>query len=59
MSDDYDFEEAFNDDHDDVLATTTGGIKVCAECGSNQLDYRVEGRFVVRICKECGHEMDE
>jgi hypothetical protein len=59
MSDDYESEEAFNNDHDELLRPGSGGIKVCAECGSSQLNYRVEGRFVIRVCVECGHEMDE
>ncbi len=61
MSDDFEeSEELFNDDHDDggdtVLRT---GVRthVCPNCRKS-LDYRVEGRFVVRFC-ECGYEEED
>lgn len=61
MSEDYDEgAELFNDDFDDSETTMATGVKrrVCPTC-SKALDYRVEGRFVVRYCKACGHEEED
>lgn len=63
MSDDYEFdgddEELFNSDFDDHETTGRQGSSVlCPEC-ELPLEYRVEGRFVVRVCKKCGFEREE
>lgn len=62
MDDDYDDDvELFNDDFDDGGDTVlqTGVRKhVCPDC-KIPLDYRVEGRFVVRYCSECPYEEED
>ncbi len=63
MSDDYDMdsdEELFNDDFDDNETTLRTGVakRVCPEC-KKSLEFRVEGRFVVRFCKACGYETED
>ncbi|MGB0653524.1 MAG: hypothetical protein ACPGQL_10025 [Thermoplasmatota archaeon] len=65
MSDDdfdNDGDELFNDDFDDGGDTVLrAGVrkKVCPECQHNGFDYRVEGRFVVRVCRNCGAEFED
>ena len=53
-------EELFNEDFDDKDTTLRAGIKkrVCPKC-QQSLKYRVEGRFVVRYCPDCGHEEED
>ncbi len=54
-------EELFNDDFDDQGDTVLrAGVRkhVCPDCGRS-LDYRVEGRFVIRFCKKCGYEEED
>lgn len=63
MSDDYDEaveEELFNDDFDDTDTTLRAGVhkRVCPKCRTS-LDFRVEGRFVVRYCRACGYETED
>lgn len=64
MGDDFDDasdEELFNDDFDDT-DTVLRGVKkrVCPE-HQRSLEYRVEGRFVVRYCPEkgCKYEAED
>jgi uncharacterized protein (DUF983 family) len=63
MSDDYesdDGEEAFNSDFDDGDTTLRAGVanRMCPNCKVG-LDFRVEGRFVVRFCKSCDYEIED
>lgn len=62
MSDEFDDveEELFNDDFDDTDTVLRTGVQkhVCPN-GHGSLNFRVEGRFVVRFCKECGHEEED
>ncbi len=64
MGDDYDDagdgEELFNNDFDDTDTTLRTGVskRVCPEC-QKSLDYRVEGRFVIRFCKDCKYEEED
>ena len=49
-------EELFNEDPDDNATVLRPGVKrhVCPKCGKS-LEYRVEGRFVVRFCANKKH----
>lgn len=62
MDDEFDDsdEELFNDDFDDNDTTLRAGVRqhVCPECGKS-LDFRVEGRFVVRFCTSCKYEEED
>ncbi len=61
MDDDFEeSEELFNDDFDDSETTLRTGVqkRVCPKCGKS-LDFRVEGRFVVRYCASCGYEAED
>jgi len=63
MDDDYDSDspELFNDDFDDSDTTLMkAGVRTheCPKCKIS-LDYRVEGRFVVRTCPQCGYEEED
>ncbi len=63
MDDDYDSSdsgELFNDDFDDNETTLRAGVRTheCPNCKVS-LDYRVEGRFVVRTCPECKYEEED
>lgn len=63
MSDDYDEgndEELFNDDFDDTDTTLRAGVnrRICPKCKTS-LNFRVEGRFVVRFCTNCGFETED
>lgn len=64
MDDDYEEattgEELFNDDFDDTDTTLRAGVRkhMCPK-GHGSLDYRVEGRFVVRSCAQCGYEEED
>ncbi len=61
MDDDFDSDvELFNDDFDDTDTTLRAGVRTreCPKCKIS-LDYRVEGRFVIRVCKQCGHEEED
>ncbi len=63
MSDDYESDgedELFNDDFDDTETTLRAGVhkRVCPNCKTS-LDFRVEGRFVVRFCKTCDYETED
>lgn len=62
MSDEFDDdeEELFNDDFDDTdTVLRTGVQKRTCPNGHGGLDFRVEGRFVVRFCKECDYETED
>ena len=62
MSDEFDDveEELFNDDFDDTdTVLRTGVAKHVCPKGHGSLDFRVEGRFVVRYCKTCGFEEED
>lgn len=63
MDDDYDSSddgELFNDDFDDNETTLKTGVRrhECPNCKVS-LDYRVEGRFVIRTCPNCGYEEED
>ncbi len=61
MDDDSDDgEELFNDDFDDSDTTLRAGVqkRTCPTCRTS-LDFRVEGRFVVRYCKTCTYETED
>lgn len=63
MSDDYDEssdDELFNEDFDDNDTTLRAGVhkRVCPDCKIS-LNFRVEGRFVVRYCTQCGYETED
>lgn len=61
MDDDFDTDgELFNDDFDDNETTLKAGVRTheCPNCKIG-LDFRVEGRFVVRFCKECDYEEED
>jgi hypothetical protein len=53
-------EELFNEDFDDKDTVLRPGVKkhVCPK-DNIPLEYRVEGRFVVRFCKKCGYEEED
>lgn len=53
-------EELFNEDFDDKDTVLRPGVKkhVCPK-DNVTLEYRVEGRFVVRFCKKCGYEEED
>lgn len=53
-------EELFNEDPDDNATTLRPGVKkhVCPK-DNVSLEYRVEGRFVIRYCKKCGYEEED
>ncbi len=53
-------EELFNDDFDDTDTVLRTGVRqhMCPKCKTS-LDYRVEGRFVVRYCKTCDYEEED
>lgn len=53
-------EELFNDDFDDKDTVLRAGVQrhVCPKC-ERSLDYKVEGRFVVRYCQKCGYEEED
>ena len=53
-------EELFNEDFDDKDTVLRPGVKkhVCPHCGRG-LEYRVEGRFVVRFCPNKEHKKYE
>jgi hypothetical protein len=53
-------EELFNEDFDDDDTTLRTGVRkhVCPNCDTS-LEYRVEGRFVVRYCKTCKYEEED
>lgn len=53
-------EELFNSDFDDKETTLRPGVRkrVCPK-DNVSLEYRVEGRFVVRFCKKCGYEEED
>jgi len=53
-------EELFNEDFDDKDTVLRPGVKkhVCPN-DNITLEYRVEGRFVVRFCKKCGYEEED
>lgn len=59
QEDDYEA-ELFNDDFDDSETTLKAGVRTheCPKCKIS-LDYRVEGRFVIRTCSECGYEEED
>lgn len=60
--DDFDDNDAelFNDDFDDGAETVRPGVRTheCPNCKVS-LDFRVEGRFVVRYCKTCKYEEED
>ncbi len=61
MDDDFESDgELFDSDFDDTDTTLRAGVRSheCPKCKIG-LDYRVEGRFVVRVCKECGYEEED
>lgn len=61
MDDDYDSDvELFNDDFDDNETTLRAGVRTheCPKCKIG-LNFRVEGRFVVRTCPDCGYEEED
>jgi hypothetical protein len=53
-------EELFNEDTDDTETVLRPGVKkhVCPK-DNISLEYRVEGRFVIRFCKKCGYEEED
>lgn len=53
-------EELFNEDFDDSATTLRAGVqkRTCPTCGKS-LKFRVEGRFVVRYCPDCGYETED
>ena len=53
-------EELFNEDTDDNETVLRPGVKkrVCPN-DQTSLDYRVEGRFVIRYCKKCKYEEED
>ena len=55
-----DEEELFNDDFDDNDTVLRAGVRrhECPNCKTS-LDYRVEGRFVVRFCNTCDYEEED
>ncbi|MEK6984973.1 MAG: hypothetical protein AABX89_01150 [Candidatus Thermoplasmatota archaeon] len=57
---DDDAEEMFNSDTDDTATTLRPGVKrkICPK-DNLSLEYRVEGRFVVRFCKKCGYQEED
>ena len=53
-------DELFNDDFDDTETTLRrSGIRSCSQCHGTDLGYKVDGRFVIRTCRDCGNEMEE
>lgn len=60
FDEDVDAEELFNDDFDDKDTVLRAGVKkrICPKC-SKSMEYRVEGRFVVRYCSSCGYEEED
>ena len=58
--DDSDSDELFNDDFDDSDTTLEAGVRkhVCPQ-HQTSLDFRVEGRFVIRYCPEKGCKYEE
>lgn len=61
MDDDFDSDgDLFNDDFDDNETTLRAGVRnhECPTCKVG-LDFRVEGRFVVRYCKTCKYEEED
>lgn len=52
--------ELFNNDFDDAEPATQVGVRrrLCPKCNKS-MDYRVEGRFVIRNCPDCGHEEED
>jgi hypothetical protein len=53
-------EELFNEDPDDTATVLRPGVKkhVCPHC-NRSLEYRVEGRFVMRFCPNKDHKKYE
>jgi len=53
-------EELFNEDTDDTETVLRPGVKkhVCPK-DNVSLEYRVEGRFVIRYCKKCGYQEED
>jgi hypothetical protein len=57
---DDDAEELFNSDPDDTATTLRPGVKrhICPK-DNISLEYRVEGRFVIRYCKKCNYQEED
>ncbi len=57
---DDDAEEMFNSDPDDTATTLRPGVKrhICPK-DNISLEYRVEGRFVIRYCKKCNYQEED